>query len=122
LTQIKRDITEAEKAIGKNLKKVRKVRMTQVELVKRLQDKLGDKVAQPAISDWESGRLRLHGELILELCRILETDANTLLGAEHPLLSKRMTGVLADMTQLPKRQQEVLIKQFKLLIDEKLNA
>lgn len=95
--------------------------MTQKELVKRLQHTFGDKIAQSYVSDWESGRMRLHGELTVELCRILETDANTLLGTNHPQLSKRMTGVLDGMTELPKRQQEVLIKQFKALLDERLD-
>lgn len=92
--------------------------MTQKELVKRLQSKFGDKIAQSYVSDWESGRMRLHGELIVELCRILDTDANTLLGTDHPQLSKRMATVLDGMTELPKRQQEVLIKQFKALLDD----
>lgn len=121
MAQPKRDITAEEIAIGNRLKKLRNAKgMTQIELVKRLQKNLGGKIAQSYISDWEAGRMRLHGELIIELCRILETDANTLLGTDHPLLSKRMGDVLGGMTALPKRQQEVLIKQFKALLDERL--
>lgn len=120
MTQPKRDITAEEQAIGARLKKLRKAKMTQTELVKRLQHKFGNKIAQSYVSDWEAGRMRLHGELIVELCRILETDANTLLGTDHPLLSKRMAGVLDDMQTLPKRQQEVLIKAFKELLAERL--
>ena len=68
--------TETE-TIGQRLARIRRERgLTQVELA----EKLG--VAQPVVSDYERGELRLHGELIIKLTGILGVSAEELLGLE----------------------------------------
>ena len=39
-------------------------------------------VSQPIVSDYERGELRLHGELIIQLTKILEVTADEILGLE----------------------------------------
>jgi len=57
--------------------------ITQVELAEILG------IAQPMVSAYENGGLRLHGELIVELTKILDVSADQLLGLKE---TKKRTG------------------------------
>jgi transcriptional regulator with XRE-family HTH domain len=64
-------------SLGQRLARLRKERgITQVELALRLG------VAQPVVSDYERGELRLHGELIIRLTQILAVSSDELLGLQ----------------------------------------
>jgi ribosome-binding protein aMBF1 (putative translation factor) len=63
-------IQDKEEAIGGRLARLRRERgITHVELAEMLG------VAQPMISGYERGSLRLHGELSVELTKILDVTA-----------------------------------------------
>lgn len=92
--------------------------MTQSELVTALQKQLNTGVGQSAVSDWEAARKRLHGELIVSLCTILEVDANTLLDVRNPHLSTKVDRLLESLAKKPKRDQGELIKRFLQILNE----
>lgn len=61
--------------IGARLAQLRRERgFTQVELARKL------RVGQSVVSDYERGRKRLHGQLIVKLARILGVTSDELLG------------------------------------------
>ncbi len=120
---IRGDLKTAEKAlarklgkppeietIGQRLARLRKERgITQVELAQRLG------VAQPVVSDYERGELRLHGELIIKLTELLGVSSEELLGLEAPrphshLGNRRLLRRLQGFEQLPKRDQDALLR------------
>src|SRR5688572_25605444 len=69
---------DKEESIGGRLSRLRRERgITQVELAEILG------VAQPMVSGYERGSLRLHGELIVELTKILDVTADQLLGLKE---------------------------------------
>lgn len=96
--------------IGERLARLRKERgITQVELAERLG------VAQPMISDYERGELRLHGQLIVELTRIFGVSADELLGLERPrttaaVRDRRLLRRLQQLEHLPRRDQQALLR------------
>lgn len=62
--------SQTERVIGQRCAHLRRV----IDLAQ----KLG--VTQSVVSDYERGTLRLHGELIIQLARILNTTTDELLG------------------------------------------
>jgi DNA-binding XRE family transcriptional regulator len=69
---------EKEETIGQRMARLRRERgITQVELAEILG------VPQPMISAYENGDLRLHGELIVELAKVLDVSADQLLGLKE---------------------------------------
>src|SRR3972149_4323972 len=65
-------------SIAERVARIRKERgITQEEMARLL------KVSQPIVSDYERGELRLHGELIIELARILGVTTDEILGLER---------------------------------------
>ena len=102
-------------AIGHRLAEVRKARgITQVELAQRLE------VSQAVISQYERGRLLLHGELIAELSSILRISADDLLGVQRkkdarvvpgaPIIDKTLARRLAQLQRLPRRDRDALLR------------
>src|SRR5437016_4858102 len=70
---------QTDEPIGERLARLRRERgITQAELA----DALG--LAQPNISDYERGILRLNADLILKLTGILKVSADELLGIGEP--------------------------------------
>jgi len=104
--------------IGKRLAAIRKERgVTQVELA----EVLG--IAQANMSDYERGRLRLHGELIREITHYLEVSADELLGAgefgrkkmngkspQRATRTKRLRERVEQIEALPKRDRDALMR------------
>lgn len=97
-------------SLGQRLAALRRERgMTQVELA----EKLG--VAQPVLSDYERGELRLHGHLILKLTEILKVSADELLGLEKTksngvAKNRRLLRRLQELDRLPRRDLQALLR------------
>jgi transcriptional regulator with XRE-family HTH domain len=96
--------------VGERLARIRRERgITQAELA----EKLG--LAQPNVSDYERGILRLNADLILKLTDILKVSADELLGLREPKLSgsvknRRLARRLEEIERLPRRDQEALLR------------
>lgn len=100
----------SEETIGERLARLRRDRgITQAELAEILG------VTQPMISGYEHGTLRLHGELIVELARILTVSADELLGLEQSKdartpANRRLLRRLQEVEGLPRRDQQALLR------------
>ena len=63
--------------IGQNLSRIRRERgITQVDLAQELD------LPQQMISNYERGTIRLHGQLIVQLCQLFAVTADELLGLD----------------------------------------
>jgi transcriptional regulator with XRE-family HTH domain len=107
---------DASETIGQRLARLRRERgMTQVELAERLA------VAQPVVSDYERGELRLHGELIVKLTQILGCSAEELLGLERPRsngsTNRRLLRRIQDIERLPRRDQQALLRTIDRFLE-----
>lgn len=112
--------------IGKRLAAIRKERgVTQVELA----EVLG--IAQANMSDYERGRLRLHGELILMITNYLNVSADELLGAgefskqkmnghspQRATRSKRLRERVEQIEALPKRDRDALMRTINTYLEK----
>lgn len=114
-----RAIRQDRETIGQRLARLRKERgITQAELA----DKLG--VAQPVVSDYERGELRLHGQLIVELARILSVSADELLGLEAlpknngAVRNRRLLRRLQQLERLPKRDLQALLRTIDAFLQK----
>ena len=102
--------TTPRETIGQRLARLRKERgVTQTELASELG------VTQSHVSEWERGNLRLHGELIAEISRLLGVSADELLGLsasdERPTSkNRRLVRRLKHFDKLSKRDQEALLR------------
>src|SRR5438034_2484544 len=103
--------TPAE-TVGQRLARLRRERgLTQVELAERLG------IAQPIVSDYERGELRLHGQLIVRLTEILGVSADELLGltptpaagprSEEPRLNSSHTVISYAVFCLKKKKKHI---------------
>jgi len=108
---------EAGETIGQRLARARRERgMTQVELAQRLG------VAQPVVSDYERGELRLHGELIVKLSDILGVSPEELLGLKKApsngaLKNRRLMRRLQEIERLPRRDQQALLRTIDRFLE-----
>lgn len=91
-------------SIGDNIRTARiNKRINQKELADLLSNN-GIKVGNTTICNWENGTSKPDPDTIEELCKILDVDANFLLGFENPKNS-----------DTPKLTQ---IEQYKILFDK----
>jgi transcriptional regulator with XRE-family HTH domain len=103
-------ISQPHETIGQRLARLRRERgLTQVELAEQIG------VSQPVLSDYERGTLRLHGQLIAQLARILRVSADELLGLEPTkstagASNRRLLRRLQQLENLPKRDQQALLR------------
>lgn len=103
-------------ALGERLARLRKERgFTQVELA----DKIG--IIQPILSDYERGKLRPHPQMLVHLARALQISVDELLGLEPPRkngvpLNRRFLRRLQAVDQLPKRDQEALLRTIDVFL------
>jgi transcriptional regulator with XRE-family HTH domain len=101
---------QSEETVGERLARIRRERgVTQAELA----EKLG--LAQPNVSDYERGILRLNADLILKLTGILKVSADELLGLREPKLTRsvknrRLARRLEEIERLLRRDQEALLR------------
>jgi transcriptional regulator with XRE-family HTH domain len=99
-----------KESVGQRLARLRRERgLTQVELA----EKLG--VVQPIISGYERGELRLHGQVIVGLTRVLRVSADELLGLEKSktgttVRNRRLLRRLQELDRLPRRDQQALLR------------
>jgi transcriptional regulator with XRE-family HTH domain len=102
--------TSPGETVGQRLARLRRERgLTQADLAARLG------IAQPVVSDYERGELRLHGQLIVRLTDILGVSADELLGltptpAAGPLAQRRLLRRLWAIDRLPRRDQQALFR------------
>jgi transcriptional regulator with XRE-family HTH domain len=108
---------DAQETIAQRLARIRRERgMTQVELAQRLG------VAQPVVSDYERGELRLHGQLIVKLSEILGVSSEELLGLKKApsngvLKNRRLLRRLQAIERLPRRDQQALLRTIDRFLD-----
>jgi transcriptional regulator with XRE-family HTH domain len=105
--------------IGVRLAQLRKEKgITQAEMAERLG------ISQPMASDYERGKLRLHGELIVQLSEILGVSADDILGiksntkSSKPTQNRRLSHRLQAINQLPKRDQDALFRTIDAFISK----
>jgi len=108
---------EREETIGQRLARLRRERgLTQVDLAQRLG------VAQPVVSDYERGELRLHGELIIKLSDILGVSSEEILGLKKTpsngtLRNRRLLRRLQQIDRLPRRDQQALLRTIDRFLE-----
>lgn len=101
---------EESESIGERLARLRRERgLTQIELAERLG------IGQPIISDYERGELRLHGQVIVELTKILGVSADEILGLERTrtngsVKNRRLMRRLQELDGLPRRDQQAILR------------
>ena len=107
----KRKAATHEESIGERLSRLRKERgITQQEMAERLD------LAQPNISDYERGILRLHGEIIVKIAAILGAAADEILGLDErkangsTIKNRRLLRRIQEIDRLPKRDQQALLR------------
>ncbi len=106
---------DKEETIGERMARLRRERgITQVELAEMLG------VAQPMVSAYENGGLRLHGELIVELTKILDVSADQLLGLKETkngtVKNGRLLRKLQQLELLPRRDQQALMRTIEAFL------
>jgi transcriptional regulator with XRE-family HTH domain len=106
---------DKEESIGERMARLRRERgITQVELAEILG------VAQPMISAYENGGLRLHGELIVELTKILDVSADQILGLKEikngTAKNGRLLRKLQQLELLPRRDQQALMRTIEAFL------
>lgn len=106
-----------QETIGERLARMRRERgLTQADVAERLG------IVQPVVSDYERGELRLHGQLIIELTRILGVTADELLGLggskrNGSVKNRRWLKRMQQLERLPKRDQEALVRTIDAFLD-----
>ena len=101
---------KSDAALGKRLGALRKERgFTQAELAERVG------IIQPLISDYERGRLRPHPGMLVKLTEALQISADEILGIKQKPkkadpVNRRFLRRLQAVDQLPKRDQEALLR------------
>jgi transcriptional regulator with XRE-family HTH domain len=108
---------EKQETTGERMARLRRERgITQVELAEILG------LAQPMISAYENGGLRLHGELIIELTKILDISADQLLGLKETKNGTEKNGRLLRKLQqletLPRRDQQALMRTIEAFLQK----
>lgn len=107
-----------EETVGERLARIRRERgITQAELAARLG------LAQPNVSDYERGILRLNADLILKLTDILKISADELLGLREPkttrtVKDRRLARRLEEIQRLPRRDQEALLRTIDAFLQK----
>lgn len=108
---------QVHETIGQRLARLRRERgMTQVELADRLD------VAQPVVSDYERGELRLHGQLIVKLTQVLGVSSEELLGLKKAasngaIKNRRLLRRLQEIERLPRRDQQALLRTIDRFLE-----
>lgn len=102
--------------IGERIARLRKDRgLTQKELAERLG------VSQPVVSDYENDVIRLPADVVITLAGILSVSADELLGLHggattKGIANRRLNRRLQAIEQLPKRDQEALLRTIDAFV------
>jgi transcriptional regulator with XRE-family HTH domain len=105
------------KELGERAARLRKERgITQKEMAERLG------VTQPHVSFYESGAMRLHGELIAKLAQVLDVSADVVLGLaahrQRPAAQShapKLPRTLLRVSSLPERDQRAVFRLISSL-------
>ncbi len=100
-----------EKTIARNLRELRKRRgLSQVRLAQRLG------IGQVLVSQYELGKVRVHGALLAAFAKALRTSADEILGLKgsrengHGVMKdRRFLRRLEQIDQLPRRKKDALL-------------
>jgi transcriptional regulator with XRE-family HTH domain len=104
------------KTIGKRLREIRKRRgMTQLELGQ----KLG--MHQTLVSDYERGKLRVHGGLVVAFAKALNVTSDELLGLKEPrengiFKDRRFLRRLQKIEKLSRSDKQALLKNLDMFL------
>jgi transcriptional regulator with XRE-family HTH domain len=104
------------KTIGKRLAEIRKsTGLTQVEVAEQLG------MTQALVSDYERGKLRLHGGLIVAFAKALRVSADEILGLRgengHGIFKdRRFLKRLQSIEKLSKRDKQALLKNIDMFL------
>jgi transcriptional regulator with XRE-family HTH domain len=101
-----------EETIGSRIARLRREKgLTQAEVARELE------VSQPVVSDYENDVIKLSGETIVQLAKVLGASADEILGLEKParvargaVKNRRLLRQLQSIDRLPKRDQEALAR------------
>ncbi len=102
--------------LGSRIARTRKDRgMTQTELAERLG------VSQPVVSDYENDGIRIPADVVIQLAAILKISADELLGLSDNtpakgIQNRRLNRRLQAIEQLPKRDQEALLRTIDAFV------
>ncbi len=109
--------TGMQESMGERLAQLRREKgLTQEELAAELD------VTQPVVSDYERGRLRLHGELIVQLTAIFGVSADEILGLgaqpqrNGSIKNRRLLRQVQALEKLPKRDQQAVIRTIEAFL------
>ncbi len=109
----------SEESFGERIARLRREKgLTQEDLAERLG------VTQPVVSDYERGRLRLHGELIVQLAAILGVSADEILGlkasgrANGAIRNRRLLRQVQALEKLSKRDQQALLRTIDAFLSK----
>lgn len=103
-------------SLGHRLARLRKERgLTQQDLAAHL------KISQTNVSDYEHDKLRLHGDVIVALAKLLKVSADELLGLERsprqPVVGDRqLLQHLTLIERLPRKDREALMRTIRLYV------
>ena len=101
---------DGARAVGRRLAQIRKGRgITQVEMAKLLG------VVQSGYSAYERGIVRIHAELLIQLCQLLKVSADEILGLKDSAgdlatFDRRLLKRLREIETLSRRQKQALIR------------
>lgn len=107
-----------DETVGARLARIRRDRgITQAELAASLG------LAQPNVSDYERGILRLNADLILKLTQLLKVSADELLGLTPAIPgrrsgNRRLARKLEEIERLPRRDQEALFRTIDAFLSK----
>jgi transcriptional regulator with XRE-family HTH domain len=117
--EVRRAKQTSEESFGERVARLRREKgLTQEDLAERLD------VTQPVVSDYERGRLRLHGELIVQLAAILGVSADEILGlkasgrASRAIKNRRLLRQVQQLEKLPKRDQQALLRTIDAFLSK----
>ena len=106
-----------QETTGRRLSRLRKERgLTQKELA----EKIG--IGHTIISDYETGRLMLNGEMVARLAITLGVSADTILGLKHTEQSETTPSVrilrrLKKIATLPPHKRKALLKTIDMAME-----
>jgi transcriptional regulator with XRE-family HTH domain len=106
-----------QETTGRRLSRLRKERgLTQKELA----EKIG--IGHTIISDYETGRLMINGEMVARLAITLGVSADTILGLKHTDQSEATPSVrilrrLRKIATLPPQRKKALLKTIDMAIE-----
>ena len=111
-------IEPRSETLGERVARFRRERgITQTELA----EKIG--TIQPALSEYERGKVRLHGEVIVKIARALGVTTDELLGlADGPVAdatkNRHLRKRLQEIDRLPKRDQQALLRTINAFLQK----